>query len=102
MALSAGSVFKNPVVSKEIRESFERDKEVDCTADKAPAGWLIERCDLKGEKVGDAMVSDKQANFIINMGNATAEDIIILMSLIKMRVRNKFGVHLEEEIKVIV
>lgn len=98
---SAGSVFKNPVVSEKVQKAFEEDKEIKCKEEKVPAGWLIERCGLKEKKIGDAMVSPKQANFIINMGQATAEDIIILLSLIKMKVRNKFGVQLEEEIQIV-
>jgi UDP-N-acetylmuramate dehydrogenase len=98
---SAGSVFKNPVVSEEIRKSFEADKKVECKDDKVPAGWLIEKCGLKSKKIGGAMVSEKQANFIVNVGNATADDVIILISLIKQKVRNGFGVQLQEEIEIV-
>ncbi len=98
---SAGSVFKNPVASKKAREEFEKDKEIKCKDEKIPAGWLIERCGLKGHKIGDAMVSDKQANFIVNTGEATAEDVAILISLIKTKVRNQFGLQLEEEIQIV-
>ncbi|MEA1925947.1 MAG: UDP-N-acetylmuramate dehydrogenase [Patescibacteria group bacterium] len=98
---SAGSIFKNPVVSKKVHEAFEHDMEVKCRTDRIPAGWLIERCDLKGKRIGNAMVSRKQANFIINLGKATAEDVIILISFIKMKARNEFGVQLKEEIQVV-
>lgn len=98
---SAGSIFKNPDVSSEILKAFERDKGIDCKAKKVPAGWLIESCDLKEKKVGDAMISKQQANFIINTGKAKAEDVLILMSLIKMKVRNEFGIQLEEEVQIV-
>ncbi len=99
---SAGSVFKNPVVSEDVRKAFEHDREVKCRTNKVPAGWLIERCGLKGKRIGDAVISEKQANFIINLGKATAEDVIILISLIKMKVRNEFGVQLREEIQLVI
>lgn len=98
---SAGCIFKNPVVSKEVIDKFEFDREQKVRNNKVPAGWLIERCDLKGRTIGDAQVSEKQANFIINRGKATSEDVLILISLIKMKVRNKYKVQLEEEVKII-
>lgn len=98
---SAGSIFKNPDASVELVQAFERDKGVECKAKKVPAGWLIESCDLKEKKVGGAMVNKQQANFIINNGKAKAEEVLILMSLIKMKVRNEFGIQLEEEIQVV-
>ncbi len=98
---SVGCIFKNPIVSSEVVEKFEFDSEQKSRDGKVPAGWLIDRCDLKGERIGDAMIDQKQANFIVNMGNATSEDVIILISLVKMKVRNKFSVQLEEEVKIL-
>jgi UDP-N-acetylmuramate dehydrogenase len=98
---SAGSVFKNPLVSNKIVELFEEERGVKSREGRVPAGWLIDRCDLKGKKIGGAMVYDVQANFIINIGNATFEDVMILISIIKQKVRNKFGVQLEEEINIV-
>ena len=99
---SAGSFFKNPVVNKEeIINKFERDTGLKIKDDKIPAGWLIEEVGLKGKKIGGAKVSEKHSNFIINTGNATAEDVIILSSLIKEKVRDRFGIQLEEEVRLI-
>ena len=78
---NAGSVFKNPR---------------DC-----PAGRLIEEAGLKGIRIGDAQVSEKHANFIVNRGNATAADILRLVALIQQRVLEKTGRALETEIKII-
>jgi UDP-N-acetylmuramate dehydrogenase len=78
---SCGSVFKNP----------EGDY----------AGRLIEQCGLKGKCVGDAMVSSKHANFIVNKGKARASEILELIEHIKKEVGDKTGVVLEPEIKVI-
>ena len=98
---SAGSIFKNPDAPKEVIESFQRDLGIECDTKKVPAGWLIESCDLKEKRVGDAMVNKQQANFIVNLGKAKAEDVLILISLIKMKVRNEFGIQLEEEVQVV-
>lgn len=76
---TAGCIFKNP--------------------EKASAGKLIEECSLKGLACGDACISFKHANFIVNKGEAKAKDVVYLIELIKERVRKKFGVLLEEEIE---
>lgn len=77
---SAGSVFRNPPGDY--------------------AGRLIEAAGLKGKVIGDAMVSDKHANFIVNIGNATGNDIKSLIELVKTEVKKQFGVDLilEQEI----
>lgn len=100
---SAGSVFKNPRVNQDIVDSFEKEKGIKCKgfSRQVPASWLIDMCDLKGMRVGGVKVSEKQANFIVNDENGTASDVIILISLIKQKVRNTFGVQLEEEIEII-
>lgn len=78
---SAGSTFKRP-------EGYF-------------AGKLIEDAGLRGYRVGGAMVSDKHCGFVINYDNATATDIIQLMSDVQNRVKEQFGVDLEPEVKVI-
>jgi len=76
---SAGSVFKNP-------KGFF-------------AAELIEKCKLKGKKIGNAKFSEKHANFIVNLGGAAAQDVKKLINLAKKSVKNKFKVKLEEEIQ---
>ena len=76
---SAGSIFKNP-------KGFT-------------AGELVEKCGLKGKRIGDVKVSEKHANFIVNLGNGKAKDVIKLIKLIKTKVKNKFKINLEEEIQ---
>ena len=78
---SAGSSFKRP-------EGFF-------------AGKLIEDSGLKGLTVGGAQVSQLHAGFIINVGGATATDILDLMSLVQNTVYDKFGVRLEPEVRII-
>lgn len=74
---SAGSVFRNP--------------------EGASAGRLIEEAGLKGTKVGGAMVSLKHANFIVNVGGASDDDVIQLIKLIQKKVYDKFGILLKAE-----
>lgn len=78
--LSAGCVFKNP--------------------EGGAAGKLIDECGLKGLTVGDARVSEKHANFIINKGDATFADVRDLMYTVMAQVYEKTGIKLQEEIKV--
>ncbi len=76
---SAGSVFKNP--------------------ENSSSGRLIESCGLKGKKIGQAQISEKHADFIVNLGKAKAEDVLKLINLAKQKVKEKFGIELEEEIQ---
>lgn len=78
---SFGSIFKNP------KDDF--------------AGRLIDFVGLKGARRGGAMISEKHANFLINTGNASFDDAIYLIELIKKRVFDSCGVRLDEEVKII-
>ncbi len=62
---------------------------------------IIDKCDLKGYNIGDAYVSDLHAGFIVNKGNATAQDVLDLIQHIKNVVKEKYEIDLELEIKVI-
>lgn len=99
---SPGSFFKNPIVEdKNLIKQFETDTGQKIRDGKIPAPWLIEEAGLKGKKIGGAMVSEKHANFIVNTGNATAENVIMLAAIIKTKVRNKFGIQLQEEVQMV-
>jgi len=78
---SAGSVFRNPPGDHAAR--------------------LIELCGLKGFSIGGAMVSIKHANFIVNTGNAMAEDIEAVITEISKKVKKKTGINLIQEIRII-
>ena len=78
---SAGSTFKRP-------EGYF-------------AGKLIQDSGLKGLSIGDAQVSEKHSGFVINRGNATAKELLDLMFAVKATVNAKFGVMLEEEVKIV-
>ena len=62
------------------------------------AGALLDACNVRGLRVGDALVFPKHANIIVNAGRATAKDVLELAEIMKSRVREKFGVELEEEV----
>jgi UDP-N-acetylmuramate dehydrogenase len=78
---SAGSIFKNPP--------------------EGPAGKWIEEAGLKGFRIGHAMVSERHANFIVNLGKATAEEILELMEHVEERVYEMKGITLEREVRVV-
>ena len=65
------------------------------------AGVLIEQCKLKGCRIGGAQVSEKHAGFIVNVGEATAADILNLIEHVQRVVRAQTGVHLETEVRVL-
>jgi len=77
---NAGSIFKN--------------------TSKYKAAELIDKANLKGVKVGGAVVSEKHANFIVNTGSATSTDILELIKIIKETIKEKYNVSLEEEIHI--
>ncbi len=79
---SAGCIFKNPEKGD-------------------PAGKLIDMAGLKGKQIGDAVISDKHANFIVNLGNAKCEDILKLIDLIIKKISTLFSVELQTEIIIL-
>jgi UDP-N-acetylmuramate dehydrogenase len=78
---NAGSVFKN--------------------LPECPAGQLIDKAGMKGTREGGAQVSEKHGNFIVNRGHARAGDVISLMEIVQERVREKTGITLEPEVKIV-
>ncbi|QQE80705.1 UDP-N-acetylmuramate dehydrogenase [Alicyclobacillus sp. SO9] len=78
---NCGSVFRNPPGNYSAR--------------------LIETAGLKGLRRGDAQISEKHANFIVNLGHATARDVLWLMNHVQETVANQFNIHLETEVRII-
>ena len=76
-----GSVFKNPEVMT--------------------AGRLIEKCGLKGRRVGGAEISSMHANYIVNKNSATGDDVLKLIDVARTAVFKEFGLELELEVKVL-
>jgi UDP-N-acetylmuramate dehydrogenase len=65
---------------------------------RVPAGQLLDECGCRGLRVGDAQVFPKHANIIVNVGHATAREVLELAAIMKGRVRQRFGIDLEEEV----
>lgn len=94
---SAGSFFKNvndPVLANRLDGLAEPLRK----AGVVPSGYLIEAAGLKGYRLGGAVIGPKHANFIVNLGDATATEIRRLAELAKTKVHEHFGVWLEEEV----
>ncbi len=123
---SAGSFFRNPSIKnlplnkkEKLIDTFAKDtflknqktgkikltkekiKEKIKREQKIPAGYLIEKIGLQGRKIGGIMVSQKHANFLVNFNQAKADDVLILSSLIKQKVRQRFNLQLFEEVQYI-
>jgi UDP-N-acetylmuramate dehydrogenase len=65
------------------------------------AGRLVDAAGLKGARVGDAQVSEKHANFMVNVGHARAADVLALIKKVRAAVKKRSGVKLELELKVV-
>ncbi len=87
---SSGCMFQNVTLTPAQQERF--GKKV------LSAGWLIDQAGLKGLRVGDASVSTKHANFVINEGRASYRDIEQLIQKVQQAVEQQFGIHLEPEV----
>lgn len=97
---SAGSVFRNP----SAKDNYNIVKKYNIPYNESgfiSAGYLIEQCGLKGTTIGDAQISEKHANFIINKNNATSNDVIMLINLIKKEVKEKFEIDLFLEQQIV-
>ncbi|RJQ36759.1 UDP-N-acetylmuramate dehydrogenase [Candidatus Parcubacteria bacterium] len=105
-AQTAGCAFKNiPWTRRDIDKDAVLRQFPDVgrsgTVPGIAAGLLIDRAGLKGYQIGGAKISERHGNFIINVGNARAEDVVMLIALAKERVHRMFGIFLEEEIRYI-
>lgn len=100
---SAGCIFKNPklkIENQKLFKNFPKLKEFNKRGE-IPASWLIEESNLKGKRIGQAQISKKHANFIVNLEQAKATDVKKLIKLIKGKVKSKFGMVLKEEIQYV-
>jgi UDP-N-acetylmuramate dehydrogenase len=99
---SAGCIFKNLEYNKLIEENRELAEYLIAKGlfrnGKIGAGYLIGELKLKGKAVGGSKISEKHANFIVNTGHANANNVIALVNLIKKKVKNHYGINLDEEI----
>ncbi len=79
---SAGCMFKNPPGDR-------------------TAGWLIDEAGLKGTRIGDAMVSDRHANFIINVGSSSATQLKAVADLVHAKIKEVYDIDLEFEVRIV-
>lgn len=104
---NAGSFFMNPVVDKKTFESILADYpdipryELNEDQIKIPAAWLIEQCGWKGRALGRAGVHERQPLVLVNLGNATGEEIKQLSNKIREDVMSKFGIEILPEVNFI-
>lgn len=95
---SAGSVFKNPSIQELDTNNSNNEEILSLFKETIPAGWLIEKSDLKGYRIGNAQIAIKHCNFFINLGEAKAQDIYSLILLAQKTVLEKFNLKLIPEI----
>lgn len=98
---SAGSIFKNIKIKSLSPDFFERfpDAKQVIKENSLPVAYLIAVVGLVGVENGGAKISEIHPNFIVNFNNAKAKDIISLIDMVKQKVRDRFGIKLEEEIQ---
>lgn len=107
--LREGDVARSAALMAEDREQRRRTQPLDrptfgSTFTNPPgdfAGRLIEAVGLKGHRVGNATWSDVHANFVVNLGGATARDVLTLVKLARARVLDTFGIRLETEVRLV-
>lgn len=104
---NAGSFFKNPEVEMDVYEKIKQNYPmIPCYPQgknkvKVPAGWLIEQSGWKGKNIANAGVHSKQALVLVNLGNATGNEVLHLANEIQKSVNQKFGIQLEMEVNIV-
>ncbi len=106
---NAGSFFKNPILKPHQVERLKKkhknlplfDVPDQPELKKTSAAWLLEQCGFKGKREGDAGFYDKHALILVNYGEANGEDLLALAGAAKKSVKSRFGIVLEEEVRVI-
>lgn len=88
---SVGSIFQN----------FSREKQNQHNLPTRSVAYLIDVCGLKGTRVGDALLSPKHANMIVNVGKAKAAEVLKLAEIIKQTVKEKFDIELQFEMELV-
>lgn len=106
---NAGSFFKNPIIDRALADKLARKHKkmpfypVPGKPDKqkTSAAWLLEKCHFKGKRHGDAGFYDKHALILVNHGQASQDDLLNLIHAAKKSVKSKFGITLEEEVRIV-
>jgi len=103
---SCGCIFKNiSWARKDVDKNYllNRFPELQEFKDHetVPSSFLIDQTGLKGKKIGHVFVSPRHANFFVNEGGGTAEEVAILIAVVKEKIHQKYGIWLEEEIQYV-
>lgn len=106
---NAGSFFKNPIIERHLADKLtKKHKNIPVypipekpDMVKTSAAWLLEKCHFKGKRLGDAGFYDKHALILVNYGHASHKDILSLIQSAKKAVKSKFGITLEEEVRIV-
>jgi UDP-N-acetylmuramate dehydrogenase len=100
---SAGSVFVNPEILIKNKKLLAKFPELEEYNKKGtiPSGYLIAKSGLCGKKAGNAQISEKHCNFVVNLGGAKAKDVVSLIDLAKKKVKANFGISLETEVQFV-
>lgn len=102
---TSGCMFKNTKIASENEKKRLQNLGLalryseDMEAETIPLRVMLEELDMKGFRVGDIAISNVNANFLLNMGHATSDDVVMMMSIIKQRVRDSFGIELADEVQ---
>lgn len=103
---NCGSVFKN-ISGENVSKVVEKWEDVKELVDekwhgKVSMGYVIDRLGLKGFRVGNAMISEKHQNFIVNLGGAKSNDVKEIITTVEKKVQNEFGFTPEVEIEIVI
>ena len=100
---STGCIFKNFEINSKNSEILKQQNisQEFFEKGKISAGWLIDEAGMKGKQIGQAKVSDVHGNFVVNLGGATASDVLMLIEQIQERVYDRFQIEIEPEIQII-
>jgi len=104
---NAGSFFKNPIIDQNVFDVLKSKYEdlvfykIGPNQYKIPAGWLIEKTGLKGKRIGNVGVHNKQALVLVNHGNANGSELVNLAEEIKTRIYDKFNINLKTEVNIV-
>src|SRR6185312_1482573 len=97
----AGSIFKNFLLAQLPAEVAAELPPTVVIEGKVPSAWFLEQVGAKGMKLGGIEVADYHATLIYNAGPGTARDLIALIDELKRRVRQRWGISIEEEVQYV-